>query len=117
MERRLPAALAAVLVIACASPTLPLPPPGVPTQVMVDSQHVQLVSNCGSVEPAASVVVVNETRTDPTNQGVSGYVINATSCGSWQKTVFALVGDRITITQSSDTTDQSLPATVIVGTP
>jgi hypothetical protein len=118
VRRRASAALLAVLVLACASPTLPLPPPGIPTQAMVDSTHVKLVSNCGGVEPRTNVTVTNQTRTDPTMPGVEGLIVLASTCGSWGPvTVYATAGDQITIVQSSDTADVSLPTTVIVGVP
>jgi hypothetical protein len=118
MVRRASAALGAVLVIACASPTLPLPPPGIPMQVMTDSTHVQLTSDCGGVEPRTNVYVTNQTRTDPTMPGYEGPVVKASACGSWGPvTLFAKPFDTITVIQSSDTTDISLPTTITVGVP
>jgi hypothetical protein len=119
MVRRASAALGAVLVIACASPTLPLPPPGIPMQVMADSTHVQLTSGCGGVEPRTNVYVTNQTRTDPTltTPGYEGPIVQATACGSWGATLYAKPFDRITIVQSTDSADISLPTTITVGVP
>jgi hypothetical protein len=105
------------MVLACASPTLPLPPPGIPTQVMADATHVQLTSACGGVEPRTNVTVTNQTRTDPSGPGVEGLVVQASTCGSWGAKLYAMPGDQVTIIQSSDSADVSLPTTVIVGVP
>jgi hypothetical protein len=118
MVRRLPAVslLAGGLVAAgCLSPTLPLPPPEVPTQQMVDSTHVTLTSGCGGVQNNASVLVHNMTEVEPGSTRV-GDQFQASNCGSWSGTVYAHAGNVLQITQSTDTQD-GLPLTVHVGIP
>ncbi len=116
--RRLPAVsllAAGVLAVGCLSPTLPLPPPEVPTQQMVDSTHVSLTSGCGGVQNKATVLVHNTTESAPGSTKI-GDLFQATSCGSWSGTVFARAGDVLQLTQSTDTQD-GLPLTVHVGIP
>lgn len=118
MVRRPPAALllaVGVLAAGCLSPTLPLPPPEVPTQQMVDSTHVTLTSGCGGVQNNAQVQVLNSTEAAP-GGGMIGVVEQATSCGSWSGTIFARTGDTLQITQQTNTQD-GLPRIVHVGTP
>jgi hypothetical protein len=84
--------------LACASPTLPLPPPVAPTIArLADGVHVRLSSGCGGVEDDAVVIVVNENPTVPGDQAVGGAI--ATPCGSWDATVTAQSGDVLSITQ------------------
>lgn len=97
MPRHLPAALALGLVLACASPTLPLPPPQAPDQLMTDADHVLLTSGCGGVEPNAFVMVVNTSL--PANGEPLGVVLDATACGSWAAKVYAHPMDVLDITQ------------------
>jgi hypothetical protein len=87
---------ALVLVLACASPTLPLPPPEIPTVGMgADANHVLLTATCGGVEGGAEVVVVNNTA--PPLEKLRGAY--ATTCGSWQAEIWAHSGDVLEITQ------------------
>ncbi|HEY6462871.1 MAG TPA: hypothetical protein VIY73_22025 [Polyangiaceae bacterium] len=91
-----------VLGLACASPTLPLPPPMVPDQSPgVDLDHVKLSAPCGGASPNAVIVIVNENGAVPDDQAVSGAVV--TSCGSWDASVFAHTGDELEITQEIGT--------------
>jgi hypothetical protein len=118
MVRRPPAvSLLAVgaLAAACLSPTLPLPPPEVPTQQMVDSTHVTLTSGCGGVQNNAMVLVHNASESAPGSTKVGDQFL-ASGCGSWSGTVFARAGNVLQITQSTDTQD-GLPLTVHVGLP
>jgi hypothetical protein len=112
MFRRWPAAATFVaLVLACASPTLPLPPPEAPEQTVVDAQHVNLVGTCGGALPAADIQVQNLTRSDPTTHGQFVGTI-ATACGSWEiDSVFAFSGDSLVVTQVYDN-KVSLPTPV-----
>jgi hypothetical protein len=113
MLRRLPAAIAFVLACGgCASPTLPLPPPAVPTQgVGPDADHVTLSSSCGGSEPGAILVIVNLNPSVANDLAVSG--ARADSCGSWDATVYAHKGDVLHVTQDFDTTT-SPPVTVVI---
>ena len=117
--RRLPAVsllAAGVLAAGCLSPTLPLPPPEVPTQQMLSSTQLALTSGCGGVQNNARVLVTNSSEAAPGTGGMIGVEVQATGCGSWGATIFARAGDVLQITQSTDTQD-GLPLTVHVGTP
>jgi hypothetical protein len=100
MSRRLPFLfLAIACVVACASPTLPLPPPEAPTISRgVDADHVTLRASCGSAEASAIVIVVNTNPAVANDQAVTGTI--ADSCGAWDvPSVFAHNGDVLSITQ------------------
>lgn len=95
--------MAAGIAVACASPTLPLPPPATPEITAgPDAAHVNLTSPCGGAEGGALIVVVNMNPTVPNNETVGGGT--ATACGSWNATVFAHVGDVLNITQQVENT-------------
>ena len=90
-------------VLACASPTLPLPPPGPPPTLEAgpDADHVKLVGGCDSVEAYAIVVVINENVAVAGDEAVSGS--RADSCGAWEAIVFAHAGDTLDIYQEYGT--------------
>jgi hypothetical protein len=91
-----------VLAGACASPTLPLPPPETPDLTPgVDTDHVTLSGGCNSAEPDAVIVIINTNTSVPDDQAVSGSVVG--SCGSWDASVFAHDGDVLEITQEVGT--------------
>jgi hypothetical protein len=94
------AAVAALAVLACASPTLPLPPPEPPTMLQgQDLDHINLVAGCGAAEPSALIIVVNTNTSVPSGEQVRGTFADAT-CGSWQvPNVFAHNGDVLNIQQ------------------
>ena len=117
MPRRVPAtgrfakvlALPFLLALACASPTLPLPPPELPTQTSgVDADHITLSAGCGAVEADAVVVIINENPALQGDKAVSGSLANG--CGQWDASVFAHTGDVLQITQvyGSDTSPETL---------
>jgi hypothetical protein len=92
------ATAAVVALVACASPTLPLPPPEAPVQsVGVDADHVQLTAGCGGAEDGATIVIINQNA--PLDKAVGGAL--ATGCGSWDSSVYAHSGDVLSITQDS----------------
>jgi hypothetical protein len=100
MSRRLSLPLAAIVcVVACASPTLPLPPPEAPTVAAgPDADHVRLEAACGSAEVSAIIVVFNTNPAVPGDQAVTGSVAN--SCGAWDvPSALAHKGDVLDITQ------------------
>jgi len=83
--------------IACASPTLPLPPPAVPTvSPSPEAGKVHLQSVRGA-EANAIVVVVNLNPNVPNDKRVSGAQADAT--GSWDCDVTAARGDVLEVTQ------------------
>ena len=110
--RGLGAALAVVAATACASPTLPLPPPTVPSALAAGDGLYTLRSERG-VEPNAVVVIYNN------NTGLSlSDRVGATQAdgeGSWEETIKAVPGDLIDITQEFGTT-RSAPVTFRIPT-
>jgi hypothetical protein len=103
--------LALGAVLACTSPTLPLPPPTNPQITAgADANHVHLTSKDGS-EPNALVVVVNRNVDLPRNVRVSGTI--ADDQGSWDLEVYAHPNDTLDISQEVGAV-RSAPATVVV---
>jgi hypothetical protein len=116
MPRRPPARLAKLLALpfllalACASPTLPLPPPVLPMQTAgVDADHITLSGACGSVENSAVVLVINANPQVAGDKAVSGAL--ASTCGQWDASVFAHSGDTLEVTQLAGT--QTSPSTTV----
>jgi hypothetical protein len=95
--------------LACASPTLPLPPPVTPAVIAVDADHVRLVGLCESVESDAIVIVLNTNPAVPRDQAVSGSL--ASPCGGWDVLAYAHSGDYLNVTQEVGTT--SSPPTIV----
>ncbi len=92
--------LVAALAAACASPTLPLPPP---EEIAVapgpDADHVTLTAMCGGAPRNVVIIVVNEgfTAPVPLDKAVGGAITDPT-CGKWDSTVYAHSGDLLDIT-------------------
>ena len=87
--------------VACASPTIPLPPPALPTVTASSTPgHVHLSSKSGA-EPNAIIVIVNQNTSIPADQRVSGS--EADGSGSWDADVLASKGDVLEITETSGT--------------
>lgn len=82
------------LVVACASPTLPLPPPEIPTMTNGSTAGTIHLSGANA-EPGALVVVLND-NAGPVNRGVESDVI---ADGTWSANIVAKNGDVLTITQ------------------
>jgi hypothetical protein len=95
------AALAA-LVLACTSPTLPLPPPAVPIISSGLEPDTFKLSSIAGAEPNALIVIVNRNEELPSNKRVSGTLADAH--GSWDVIVVAKIGDVLDISQESGTT-------------
>jgi hypothetical protein len=93
------AAVASVLAgPGCVSPTLPLPPPALPTVAAgPDADHVRLSATCGGAESGALIVIVNDNLAVPGDRAVSGSI--ADSCGAWDAIAYAHKGDQLDITQ------------------
>lgn len=101
----------ATLLVACTSPTLPLPPPIEPTiSLGSEPNTVILRSERGSL-PNALIVIVNRNESLPRNQRVSGTL--ADGQGSWDVEIVASTGDVLDISQETGTT-QSPVTTVTV---
>jgi hypothetical protein len=100
--------LAVAFAVACASPTLPLPPPSVPSITETDATHVTLSSVHGA-EPNAVVVIYNRNPAVSLQERVTG--VQADAGGSWTQTIVASNGDVVDITQEFGSTQS--PATTI----
>jgi len=96
-------ALAMLCAIACASPTLPLPPPEAPTQTPgVDADHIKLTAGCGGAQAGANILIINQTfATSALDMAASATLANG--CGAWDANVFAHTGDILHISQESGT--------------
>jgi hypothetical protein len=100
MTRRLSLLLAAIAsAVACASPTLPLPPPEAPTMSRgPDADHIALTASCGSAAQSAIINIVNTNPAIPGDLSVTASTANA--CGGWDApSVLAHNGDVLNITQ------------------
>lgn len=104
--------VAVVLVVAaCTSPTLPLPPPTEPTILQGSEPGTfRLVSLEGAL-PGALVVVVNRNEALSRDQRVEATL--ADDRGSWDLQVTAFVGDVLDLSQQSGEL-RSPTATVII---
>lgn len=110
-SRRGFAALALGALVACISPTLPLPPPTTPTISEGSAPDMVKLSSERGVQPNALVVVVNLNDERPRHRRVAGTF--ADENGSWELEIHALPGDRLDVTQESQSV-QSPPTTVTV---
>jgi hypothetical protein len=97
------ATVAVVWCVACASPTLPLPPPEAPMQTSgVDADHIKLSAGCGGAQASADIFIINQTlETTARDQAVSGSIADA--CGAWDASVLAHTGDVLAISQEAGT--------------
>jgi hypothetical protein len=94
------AAFCVVWGVACASPTLPLPPPETPDieTAGLPAGEVQVVGMEGSALPNAFIISINDDPKLPDDKRVSGTQVNED--GSWRiPIVFASSGDVLQITQ------------------
>jgi hypothetical protein len=95
-------AVVAVLAIGCMSPTLPLPPPGPPSDsagATVGTIHLH--GNANSVQPNAIVLIVNNypNASESLTNEQSVTATRANLDGSWDATVYAIKGDVLQILQ------------------
>src|SRR5688572_3063786 len=105
--RAFPSSLASMgvvaLAVACTSPTLPLPPPAVPSITQASApDRFKLSTGPGGAEPNALIIVVNRDSDLPRSKRVSGTL--ADEQGGWELEVFASAGDFLDISQESGTT-------------
>ncbi len=98
------------VVLGCVAPTLPLPPPLLPTVSSSADGAVHLTSDRGA-DPNAIVVIYNRNPAVALDKRVGGAQADAT--GSWEADVFATKGDVLDITQETGTT-RSAPVSLTV---
>ncbi|MBX3231636.1 MAG: hypothetical protein KIT84_23585 [Labilithrix sp.] len=100
-RRWLARALMIVAVAACTSPTLPLPPPALPTiSAGTEPNSYTLRSERGAI-PNALLVAVSRNETLLPEERVNGTIANAE--GTWEMTVKGQPQDVIDLTQDSGT--------------
>jgi hypothetical protein len=110
LRRPLAASSAAVLALACASPTLPLPPPETPTITLgPDADHVTLTATCNYPEHNTDIYIVNENAPNDKRGGIA----TADDCGAWHAIVYAHPRDPISITYILNG-EMSLPTLIFV---
>lgn len=81
---------------ACASPTLPLPPPSIPTIGPGPmSGQVHLSAQCGGSQAGATVLVIN----DGNPIGKRDAVTVSDNCGAWALDVYASSHDVLQVQQ------------------
>ena len=105
------AVLAFAGVVSCASPTLPLPPPAIPTieaGAVVGHYHL---SSIRGAEANAIIVIVNRNPNVPGDARVFGSEADAE--GTWDADILATAGDVVDITQEYGTT-RSASTTVTI---
>ena len=103
--------LAALLAVSCASPTLPLPPPALPSIATSSTPGRYHLSSERGAEPNAVIIVFNRNPSVPLDQRVSGS--QADGAGTWDAEVIASPGDYLDVRQEFGTT-RSPPVTVQV---
>ncbi len=94
------ATLFVLVAAACASPTLPLPPPALPSVTPAGDGQVTLSSQHG-VEPNAIVVIYNHNDTLPREKRVFGTLADPE--GNWDQTIYAAPMDTIDVSQEFGT--------------
>lgn len=99
--RVLGAAFVAAMV-ACTSPTLPLPPPTAPSVSTGSTPDFVHLSSPNGAEPNALIVIVNRNTDLPRNERVTGTL--ADENGSWDVDVRAKPNDVLDISQESGST-------------
>ena len=83
--------------VSCSSPTLPLPPPSLPSiSIGVETSTFVLKSDQGAL-PNSLIIIVNRNTTLANEDRVSGTL--ADNVGSWQATVKGVAGDVVDIAQ------------------
>lgn len=88
--------------VACTSPTLPLPPPSTPSITVGSTPDTFHLSSINGAEPNAVVIVINRATDLPRSQRVSGTI--ADELGTWELDVKARAGDVLDISQESGST-------------
>jgi hypothetical protein len=100
LGRRVLFAVVVALAAACASPTLPLPPPEVSSAMAITGSNPSKFHIVGTSEPNAEIYIRNMNTTgwpDPAQQVEAAL---ADDKGAWAADVFAFSGDYLTIDQN-----------------
>lgn len=92
-------ALALGLAVACTSPTLPLPPPALPTILTGSEPNTFRLVSMNGAQPNALVIAVSRNEALPSDQRVEGTLADAQ--GSWELVVVGNAGDVIDLSQQS----------------
>lgn len=107
--RRILVASVVALALGCTSPTLPLPPPALPTvSTGTEPNTFRLKSERGAI-PNALIVIVNRNQSLPRTERVTGTL--ADEQGSWELDVRGSAGDIVDVSQEEGTTRS--PATPV----
>lgn len=109
--RRAASALVLVVAAACASPTLPLPPPDAPSITTGAETGTFLLTSEHGASPGALILAINRNESLPPAQRVAGTF--ADDDGSWQLQVYAQVGDVLDLSQETpDAKSSTISVTV-----
>ncbi len=101
---------AVVLAVGCNSPTLPLPPPSLPSEsVGADPGTIKLTGGMNSVVGGSIVLVVNY------NPVEKAWVTVANADGTYELTVNAVKNDTLHITELVGTDTSTTTFTVLIG--
>jgi hypothetical protein len=111
MIRRLVGSVLLCALLACTSPTLPLPPPARPTITAGPTAGVVHLSSPHGAEPNAIIVVINQNLQLSKDERADATIADAN--GTWEIDVKASKGDVLDITQEFGT-DRSAPTRIQV---
>lgn len=90
------------LALGCTSPTLPLPPPALPTVSIGTEPNVFVLRSERGAIPNALVIAVNRNATLPASERVAGTLADA--AGSYELFVKGRAGDVVDLSQEDGTT-------------
>ena len=94
--------LVSVVGLACSSPTLPLPPPALPSVSLGSEPNRYVLRSDRGAIPNALVIAVNRNESLPSPQRVSGTLAN--EVGSYEMLVTGSAGDVLDLAQQEGTT-------------
>jgi hypothetical protein len=94
--------MAGLLAVACTSPTLPLPPPALPTISLGTTPNTYHLKSDKGALPNALVVAVSRNESLPREQRVAAALADAQ--GSWDMDVFGHTGDVLDLSQEDGAT-------------
>lgn len=94
--------VAAAGLFACTTPTLPLPPPALPTVSVGETPNTFVLRSDKGALPNALIIVVSRNEALPRSDRVAGTLADGE--GSWQLVVHGFANDLVDVSQESDTT-------------